>query len=559
MDCYKVLRLRHKASSDDIEKAANRMMAIWNPSDYDNDYRGVALCVVDNIKKAKRILMDPLQRMKHDMELNEAICKWDKQSRCPRVEIVSDAGLPGSYDRPWVNSHYRLDEQETNADRNLKYIKGIKMPDGNVESLAFSEINNDPKYEQYLTSTPNNDKRHEMEGFQNVSNIQLNSVSNGMSSYPQINIDVLKESFEVNDTLFSNKSEDLNMNMFDLNDAIIFNETECDHKFSDVNFVGISTPAVNKVDHLGSMFDKISISPAFTKPTENYITNGFNREEDCSTLEEENDVEILQRTILKNGSKATEHSNLIKCQTFEIEYSLCVPKLCNQQSLRNVFGNIKCRIPIHSSGFSNSSKSLFKHTKNSEKFPDLKFIAENNYDCVKDNLPFDYLDDTLKFKFSSSEPIKGNNDEKTEIYSESYKDFIEYESVMGKETCANLTNSELFLNNELIKNYGLIDELNRDCPEISTSVNKQNDSLTHFNKDYCDNKEKAEFSGDALSMEVNVSIKSLKDISDLDLKNATNNIQVKNSNGCKRTTNHIFQDNPSKNLFSLDISDVEVG
>ncbi|GIX98029.1 hypothetical protein CEXT_63041 [Caerostris extrusa] len=55
MDCYKVLRVNPGASSDEIIKAANKMLSIWNPNDYD-EFRDVALCVVDDIVRARRIL-----------------------------------------------------------------------------------------------------------------------------------------------------------------------------------------------------------------------------------------------------------------------------------------------------------------------------------------------------------------------------------------------------------------------------------------------------------------------------------------------------------------------
>ncbi|GFQ82661.1 uncharacterized protein TNCT_586091 [Trichonephila clavata] len=108
MDCYKVLRLPPNALSEEIEEAARKLLTIWNPFDYDDDFKEVALCVVDDIKKARRILTDPVLRKQHDEQLKIDASMMDKRNRNHRVEVLSDAGLNGFYCRPWIAPSYDI-------------------------------------------------------------------------------------------------------------------------------------------------------------------------------------------------------------------------------------------------------------------------------------------------------------------------------------------------------------------------------------------------------------------------------------------------------------------
>ncbi|GFY01806.1 uncharacterized protein TNCV_1467971 [Trichonephila clavipes] len=122
MDCYKVLRLPPNALPEEIEEATQILLTIWNPFDYDDDFKEVALCVVDDIKKAKRILTDPVMRKQHDEQLKLNTSKMDERSRIRRVEVISDAGLNGFYCRPWISPSYGiLGKHGVNRSDNLEW------------------------------------------------------------------------------------------------------------------------------------------------------------------------------------------------------------------------------------------------------------------------------------------------------------------------------------------------------------------------------------------------------------------------------------------------------
>ncbi|KAF8767958.1 hypothetical protein HNY73_020827 [Argiope bruennichi] len=482
MDCYKILRLHPSASSADIEKASNRMMSIWNPNDYDDDYRGVALCVVDDIKKAKRILMDPIQRQKHDKELNEEV----------KADIHSN-------------------------------LKDIKIPVGNLQSVSFSETDTEPKYMQYLTSTPRNDERYEMEEFRNISDVDWNSASYKMNDYPQMNDDVLWEDIDGKEDLISNQYDDLSMRVYDLNDAMILNETKPEHETLDFKFAHFGNPVVSKDKYLRPIINKISVSPTSTQPIENSTINDFPKRVHNSTSRQESNLEIMQRTILKNHSKVTQPSNQLKSQTFEIEYSLYIPKI----------------------------------TEYSPRFPDLYFIPKRDVHIVEDDLLNEYLKDTFKFKVNSNEPVIGIYDFKPVSFSESCTNFSERACGTRKETPSYFPNSELF-NKELIMNDGLIKEMYQDCSEMIPFINNQNSSMTNYNKECNELKTETGFSEHDVSMVVNVSIESLKENTELDWKTTKKNTELKNFTGEKNISNSIFNDNRYKTLVSLDTGDKEI-
>lgn len=111
-DCYKTLRIKPNASSAEIEKAADRMTSIWCPDDYD-DFKEVALCAIDDIVTAKRILLDPSTRKKHDYERNERMSKFYDTEGCSEVEIRSVSGQSGKYHRPWAGSFYLTETPST--------------------------------------------------------------------------------------------------------------------------------------------------------------------------------------------------------------------------------------------------------------------------------------------------------------------------------------------------------------------------------------------------------------------------------------------------------------
>ncbi|GFT44681.1 uncharacterized protein NPIL_638601 [Nephila pilipes] len=143
MDCYKVLRLPPNALPDEIEEAAKKLLTIWNPIDHD-DYKDVALCVVDDIKKARRILIDPVLRKHHDEQLNIVSSKMDERSWNHRAEILSDAGLRAVYCRHWIASSDASGKHDANCPYRLEWE--VLCPFHNESANQISEFDETEKY-----------------------------------------------------------------------------------------------------------------------------------------------------------------------------------------------------------------------------------------------------------------------------------------------------------------------------------------------------------------------------------------------------------------------------
>ncbi|GIX80750.1 uncharacterized protein CDAR_481261 [Caerostris darwini] len=188
MDCYKVLRVNPGASSDEIIKAANKMLGIWNPNDYD-EFRDVALCVVDDIVRARRILLDPERRKQHDEQRNVTISKLNHQNQDHTVEIASYSGLRGFYNKPWdcTSEHvtcasedespkYNFEAQDSSSETEPQVI----IVDGSVKYISSPKHAKDNKRTDFLRfspSTPEYEINYDVKNFGNSSSISFNSMN----------------------------------------------------------------------------------------------------------------------------------------------------------------------------------------------------------------------------------------------------------------------------------------------------------------------------------------------------------------------------------------------
>ncbi|KAG8193478.1 hypothetical protein JTE90_023730 [Oedothorax gibbosus] len=146
MNCYKTLRIRPTASFEEIKIAADRMLSIWRLDDYD-DFKQVAMCVVDDIETAKRILLDQSARKKHDAELKERTSQYTDTERNSEAEIHSFSGRIGKYSRPWVGSFYGTESDIVNKN----------TTDGKYESLVDIDNISKESSESVPTSSTEDD------------------------------------------------------------------------------------------------------------------------------------------------------------------------------------------------------------------------------------------------------------------------------------------------------------------------------------------------------------------------------------------------------------------
>ncbi|GIX98039.1 hypothetical protein CEXT_63091 [Caerostris extrusa] len=94
------------------------MLEIWNPNDYD-EFRDVALCVVDDIVRARRILLDPARRKQHDEQKKCHDFKLNHQNQDHTVEIASYSGLQDFYNKLWnCTSEYVACASEDESPKN---------------------------------------------------------------------------------------------------------------------------------------------------------------------------------------------------------------------------------------------------------------------------------------------------------------------------------------------------------------------------------------------------------------------------------------------------------